>query len=78
MSVRHHRTLASSGKLDDGLEFSEKSANGVERKEKVKEKTGNCDGLALVSQTHRIDVSAQMEAGGGSVRTSTSSLHQSV
>lgn len=26
------------GKLDDGLEFNEKSANGVKRKEKVKEK----------------------------------------
>lgn len=50
----------------------------AERKSKVK--TGNCDSLALVSQTHRMDVSAQMGWGrwGGPVRTSTSSLHQSV
>lgn len=50
----------------------------AERKSKVK--TGNCDSLALVSQTHRMDVSAQMGWGrwGGRVRTSTSSLHQSV
>lgn len=50
----------------------------VERKSKGK--TGNCDSLALVSQTHRMDVSAQLGWGkwGGRVRTSTSSLHQSV